>query len=755
MFAFVFERTDLARARRDAIFPAPPGRTPDHDLRSREEVWLSPPAFRPGNEYAGSAGNVVQAGHVHGDVHVRTSAPDGARAPVPRQFHGMVRHFVGRDTELDRFRRIMEQRTIEGLLATPTIIVSGAPGVGKTALLVHWVRQVMDEFPDGVLFVDLHGYGPVTPKNTSQVLDGFLRALGISPQLIPAELEDRSALFRSMLARRRMIVILDNADTSERIRPLLPGSEFALTLITSRSILSGLVARDGADRMTLDTLSPAEADGLLRQIIGIDRVGAEPAAAAELARLCAYLPLALRIVAERISAQPHARLADLVADLTSEARRLDILSPEDDEQTAVRAVFSWSYRALTPPVARLFRLLGSSPCPDLGVPAISALAGLGSTETRNLLFSLVSLHLLTEHQRGRYKFHDLLRVYAAERAAEDEPETERAAALDRLLTWYLDAAEAADRRVAPGAASIAPVRDLAVEFGSYDEALAWFEAEKDNLRVMIRWALESGRPDIAAYIPLEMWGFFNIRKYWTDWLSCNEIGLAAVRQSGNRRAEAWLLTSQGTAYRNLRRRSEAIECHRGALDKFDMITDPAGVGYGRQNLANVQADGREFDAAMVNFGLALDAFGQVGDSRDKYRGEGVTFNSMAVAYNNMGRHLNALECAQEAITRWTELDSGHGLAFGHHSIGTAYAGLERFDEAVTSFDAALRIRRQINDRHGEGRSLLALGVVQQALNRMADARESVRSAMEIFTVLNAPEAEDAAALLARLEQSGS
>lgn len=716
---------------------------------------MNPPAYNLGNEHTGSADNVVQARHVHGSINVHTSLPDVTPTPVPHQLHGVVRHFVGRAAELSQLRTVLEQRPAEEPLVTTTIVVSGAPGVGKTALLLHWVRQVRDQFPDGVLYVDLQGYGPVSPKNTGQVLESFLRALGVPPQLIPSDPEDRSALYRTMLTSRRMVVILDNADNSKRIRPLLPGSEFTLTLITSRSILSGLAVRDGAYRMTLDTLSPSEAENLLRQIIGADRVETEPAAAAELARLCAYLPLALRIVAERISAQPHARLADLVGDLTSEARRLDILSPADDEQTAVRAVFSWSYRALTPPAARLFRLLGTSPCPDLTVPAISALVDLDPPETRNLLFNLVSLHLLTEHQRGRYKFHDLLRVYAAERAGEDEPAAERAAALARLLNWYLDAADAADRRVAPGGASITPARELTVEFGSYDEALAWFETEKENLRAVIRGALESGHHDIAAYLALEMWGFFNIRKYWTDWLACNEVGLAAANLSGNQRAEAWLLTSQGTAYRNLRRRAEAIEFHRRALEKFDQINDLAGVGYARQNLANVQADGREFQAALVNFDLALDAFRQLTETRDRLRGEGVTFNSMAVAYNNMGEYSNALACARNAIDKWTELDSGHGLAFGHHSIGTAYAGLGRFDEAIASFDAALRIRRQINDRHGEARSLLALGAVQQDLHRVVDARESARSAVEIFTVLNAPEIEDAAALLTQLEQSGS
>jgi len=702
------------------------------------------------NEVSGLADNVVQVGKLVGDVHVHP-APVPLSVDVPNQLPGSVRHFVGRQLELAALNFVLQQRTPLGDLTTPTVILSGSPGVGKTALLTHWARQSLSHFPDGVLYADMQGFASASsPRNPSSVVDGFLRSLKVADVGVPIDLEDKVALYRSMVSNRQMLVFLDNVDSSDRVRPLLAGSDRCLTLIASRSMLSGLVARDGAYRMTLDMLPPQEANELFRAIVGAERVDEEPEAAAEMVRLCAYLPLAIRIAAERVSAQPYARLSDVVGDLSQEAGRLDLMSTEDDEATAVRAVFSWSYRPLDPPVARMFRLLGLCPMVDISTEAAAALAGTGLSQTRQLLFKLTSLHLLTEHQRGRYRLHDLLRVYAYERAQDEEKSDELENAVGRLLDWYLDSAQAANLKVAPGAVAVTPSRNSQVSFESFSDALTWFETERENLRLLIRHAEQLGRYHHAAYLPLEMGSYFNIRKYWTDWLYCNQIGISAARQSKNNIAEAWLLTNRGTALRNLRQWTEAIECHELALRLFDELGNPAGIGFARQNLANAQADEKRFDLAMPNFELALASFGSMPSGPDAHRGEGVTLNSMGVAYNNMAEYDNALTTAERAMVRWTELGSDHGIAFSRYNMGNSYLGMHRYDEALASFEAALRIRRDIQDRHGEARTLLSLGITQNLRGDPSSARTSWEAALEIFTDLSAPEADDVTDLLAGL-----
>lgn len=697
----------------------------------------------------GTADHVIQAGHVHGDLHVN-AVPVRPAPAAPNQLPPLAHPFVGRSREISTLNSVLASLTAASELHPNTVIVSGSPGVGKSALLAEWATRNRANFPDGLLYSDANGYSEsATPRGAAQMIDGFLRALGVAPASLPVELDEKALMFRSALAGRRMLVVLDNVDASERARPLLASGP-SLTLIASRSMLSGLVARYGAFRMTLDMLSPEESNALIRQIIGDERVSAEPEAALELARLCAYLPLALRIAAERASAQPHARLADIVADLSSEQSRLDFMSAEDDEQTAVRAVFSWSYRPLNPDLARTFRLLGLSPVPDLSAEAAAALTGVELPAARKLLFSLVNLGLLDERSRGRYGFHDLLHVYARERAEEQESPEAGEAAIARLLGWYLDQAQAANHGVAPGAVPITPRRSGLVPFASFGAALEWFEAEKSNLRTLTQYAWENGHREFAAFAPLEMGSYFNIRKYWSDWLYCNQIGISAARQLGDAGAEAWLLTNRGTALRNLRRWNEAVQCHERALARFDATVDPAGIGYARQNLANAQADEGKFEQAIPNFRLALNSFESVPDRSDRFRGQGVTLNSMAVAYNNMGEYDNALDCAQTAIARWNDLHSPHGVAFSRHCIGGAYAGKRAYDQAVENYREALRIRREIHDTHGEGRALVSLGQTQRLQGDLAQARTSWELALEIFESLGAPEKADTAVLLQEL-----
>lgn len=445
------------------------------------------------NDMSGDADNVVQAQVVQGGIHVHHGK--AASWPTPRQLPPDVSHFTGRAIELDRLDRLLESPADGQAPAIVISAIAGAGGMGKTTLAVHWAHRVRDQFPDGELYVNLQGFaaGPlVTP---AQALEGFLRALGAPSDAIPDDVEGRAGLYRSMVAGRRMLVMLDNAAKADQVLPLLPGTPTCLVIVTSRSLLSGLMVRAGAQRMALDVLTPDESATLLRQIIGPDRVDEEPAAVIELAQCCAYLPLALRIAAERMAARPHVTVADVVEALAVEAERLDELAAEDDETAQVRAVFSWSYRALSPETARVFRMLSLHPGPTISVPAASALAGSDTRAMRRQLDDLAGVHLLEQTARDRFQFHDLVRVYAAERAVDEEDDEARWTALWRQFMWYLHSARAAlavsDPRFGELTFGPPPPGCNPLSFDSAHQTAEWCSLEVGNIQAVLEPILQS------------------------------------------------------------------------------------------------------------------------------------------------------------------------------------------------------------------------------------------------------------------------
>jgi hypothetical protein len=439
------------------------------------------------NEVSGAADNVVQARDVQGGIHVYQAKT--STWPVPRQLPSDVSHFTGRAAELDRLDTLLDSPADD---QAPTMVISaiaGAGGMGKTTLAVHWAHRVRDQFPDGELYVNLQGYGARPRVTPEQALDGFLHALGVSSEKIPQDVEARAGLYRSIVAGRRILMVLDNAAKADQVLPLLPGSPTCLVIVTSRSLLSGLMVRAGVERMALDVLTPDEATTLLREIIGSDRSDEEPAAVAELAKCCAYLPLALRIAAERVAARPHLTAADVVEDLAVEAQRLDVLAAEDDETAQVRAVFSWSYRALSTETARVFRMLGLHPGPTISVPAAAALVGSDPHVIGRQLDLLAGAHLLGQTARDRFQLHDLIRVYAAECAALEDGEDMCSLAVRRLFGWYMHSANSALEFLAPGVCRETlefPLMGCTpAVFADFDEARAWHEKEAGNIRAVL------------------------------------------------------------------------------------------------------------------------------------------------------------------------------------------------------------------------------------------------------------------------------
>ncbi len=366
---------------------------------------------------------------------------------VPRQLPADVAAFTGRArelAELDRLLAVGGKRGDAGGDSAPAGIsaITGMAGVGKTALAVRWAHQVAERFPDGQLYVDLRGYDPGQPMPAADALAGFLRALGVPGRDIPAEEQERAALYRSLLAGRRMLVVLDNVSEVEQVRPLLPGAKGCVAAVTSRDSLSGLVARHGAARLDLDLLPLPDAVSMLRALIG-SRVDADPAAAVALADRCSRLPLALRVAAEQAAALSPAPVRELVGELADQQRRLELLDVGGDPRTAVREVFSWSCRHLDADAARAFRLIALHPGSDWGHYAAAALAGITVNRADRMLRLLARAHLIRPAGAGRYGMHDLLRDYGAEQAVRDDAELARRAALTRLFDYYLHTAAAA------------------------------------------------------------------------------------------------------------------------------------------------------------------------------------------------------------------------------------------------------------------------------------------------------------------------
>src|SRR5579872_6671202 len=392
------------------------------------------------SELSGSARDVIQARDVSGGVHFHRADPEPV--PVPRQLPGNARGFVNRVAEIQQLDEALAHLK-DDPNALALLVITGTAGVGKTSLAVHWAHRIRQDFPDGQLYINLRGYDPGEPVVPDEALDRFLRALGMPAEAIPADSQAKESAYRSMVADRQVLIVLDNASSARQVRPLLPGTPSCVVVVTSRSRLSGLVARDGARRVLVDVLAPTDAVELLRRVTAEYRHDDEARELSELARLCVGLPLALRIAGERAASRPRTLLRDLIASLRNETELWDVLSAGDDEDAdAVRTVFAWSYRALPPDAAHLFCLLGLHPGPHLGLPAIAALAGESISRTRQQLDVLVGTHLIEQPAPDRYQFHDLLRAYAVDKTHDLDDPVAIAAARARLFGWYLHSAKA-------------------------------------------------------------------------------------------------------------------------------------------------------------------------------------------------------------------------------------------------------------------------------------------------------------------------
>jgi Domain of unknown function (DUF4062)/NB-ARC domain len=470
---------------------------------------------------------------------------------VPRQLPAAVQHFAGRTTELAALTGLLRRRAETG----GTVVISaigGTAGVGKTALAVYWAHQVADRFPDGQLYVNLRGFDPAgTVVEPAEAVRRFLDAVGVPPERIPADLDAQAALYRSQLAGRRMLVVLDNARDTAQVRPLLPGAPTCLVLVTSRNQLSGLVAADGAHPIILKLLTPDEAQDLLTRRLGPDRTAAEPEAVEQIITACARLPLALAIVAAQAATHPHLPLATLASELCTDADRLGPLTT-DDPATDVRAVFSWSYHALIPEAARLFRLLGLHPGPDISTPTAASLAALPTSRVRLLLAELARANLIVEPIPGRYGFHDLLRAYAADLAHTVDTDQQRHNATHRILDHYLHTAYTAERLLNPARDPItlsSPQTGVAPEqLVDHRQALDWFTTERPVLLATVDHAATTGWDTHAGQLTWTLTTFLGRRGHWHDQVVAGRAAVAAAQRLADPPAQARAYRTVADAY---------------------------------------------------------------------------------------------------------------------------------------------------------------------------------------------------------------
>jgi tetratricopeptide (TPR) repeat protein len=552
---------------------------------------------------------------------------------------------------------------------------------------------------------------------------------------LPAGADAQADLFRSLTADRRVLVVLDNAATPGQVRPLLPGGAASQVVITSRGLLSGLVAREGARRLVLELLPEDDAVRLLSRVIGADRADSEPLAVRELVRQCARLPLALRVLAERIASRPGRRLAELGAELTVQRRRLDVLTAADDETAAMRPVFSWSYRSLAPDAARLFRLLGLHAGPHVSGQAAAALAGV--PDAGDLLDRLTGAHLLTVVGPDRYQPHDLLRCYARELAdAQEHDERERA--VRDVLTWYLLTADAANTALMPQRMAVPitarPGPAAPLRFDGPDRARTWFEAEHPNLVAAVGQAADAGLHDIAWQLPATLWSFFYLSKRWADWTGTHTTGLASARRctgEHGEHGEARMLHSLGTAAWNQGRLDEARDHYDRALAIWRRHDDRLGESQTLNNLGATLCARQEFDEALVCYRRALRLRTGIGDRR----GQGQTLNNLGEAHRELSQFGSAIEYFEQALEIHREVADSFGQSQTLANLGVVHREVGRAAEAVGYFVRALAVCRGMGDSLGVAANLIDLGRTLRETGETGRAHDSWAEASAVLAGL--------------------
>ena len=660
----------------------------------------------------------------------------GAGPPLPlvAQLPADIPDFTGRDEQVQALRDLLGgPRRVDSPGAVIVAAVIGAGGLGKTTLAVHAAHLLRGQFPDGQLYARMLG-AAAHPATPGDVLARFLRDLGMDPASIPASEEERAAHYRSRLTDRKVLIVLDDAHDAAQVRPLLPGSASCAVLITTRNRLPDL---SGSRYVDLDVLGPPEARAMFAGIIGPDRAAAEPDATREVLTACAGLPLAIRIAGARLTARTTWTVRTIADRLSDERRRLDWLKTGD---LAVRACFEVSFTSLPGAEAdgvdpaHAFRLLGLWPGSSVGLPAAAAMLGEPGESVADALEVLVNAQLLQEPAADRYRFHDLLKAYAAERAVAEELLSTRDAAVRRVLSWYLHTAVAMARVLSPHRELTTPEQlepgTVPVAFSTVEAALDWGEQERTNLVAATRLAAAAGLHDVAWQLPVAAYSFFYRRTYWEEWLVSHDVALDSVRQIGDRQGEASVLNNIGMAYAR-RRMEEGVRYFQQTLDIRREIGDRRGEAQAANNAAYANLLLGRFDEALDQLRLALSVQREVGH---RY-GEGIALNNLGEAYIELGRPAEAVDWFGQALAVYRELGARPVEADTLSNLGTANANLGRLDEALGYLRQAEETHHEVGDRYGEAVDLKQLGEVQRRAGSARDAEQAWARALAIFDAL--------------------
>ena len=644
--------------------------------------------------------------------------------PVPAQLPLDLPGFVGRERELARLDTILAGDAHRGSVLV--WVLSGTAGVGKTRLALRWAHQVAQRFPDGQMYVNLRGFDPTgSPTAPAQALRGFLDALGVASPRIPMDPDTQASLYRTLLANRKMLVLLDNARDADQVRPLLPGAPGSLVVITSRNQLSGLAATDGAHLLTLDLLSQSEARQLLAHRLG-HRVDAEPEATDEIVTACARLSLALAILGARAAGHPGFPLAALAAELREARDRLYALGDDTDPLSDVRTALSWSYHALGPDAARLFRLLGLAPGYSMSVGAAAALTGHPPQRARRLLAQLLRGNLIEELSPDCYSFHDLLRLYAAERARIEEDAHECDAALTRLLHYYLYSADAAARLLYPQKMRFAtpPPPDpstpyLAIGFEENTDAATWLDTQRANLVAAVCHAAEHGPQPLAWLLADALRGYFWLRMHIVDWRITAHAALSAAETHADERGQTAAQFSLGDMHFCERQHHHAIDRYTRALELAEHSGWQEGQAATRGSLGAAYRQIGQLREAGDHITQALETLRRVGH----LPGQAVNLLNLGVVKWVLGELTEAAECYSQALACYRKIGSQVGEAAALGNLAEVWHALGRHEEAREYLDQSHALAKPIGDLGNEAEGIRLLAEWHRDAGHHAEALE--------------------------------
>ncbi|GAA1371469.1 AfsR/SARP family transcriptional regulator [Catellatospora chokoriensis] len=649
---------------------------------------------------------------------------------LPRQLPASITDFVGRDDQLDQIRQVLgrspdDDRDHRGM---PVVVISGMDGVGKSSLAIRAAHELGEHYPDGQLYADMHTWDG--QDRSAELLARFLRALGVTGSAIPDGVDERGELYRSMLSGKRMLVVLDDVPPDVPVLPLLPGSSSCGVIIASRLRLTGL---PGVRQIDLDVFDLQQSLQMLTGMVGRDRILADRADAAELADLCGGLPLALRITGARLASRPHWRLGGLVHRLRDEAKRLDEFTHHGLE---LRSSIRLAYRALDGRAQRLFRLCSLLRAPDFPGWTAAALLDCSTDEAEEILESLVDARLVDivqyPYTSVRYRLHDLIRVYAAEKLGEEETDQDSAAALARVLGGWLALAEAAHQidyggnyTTLHGGAQrwTMPREEAARQIG---DPADWWEAERRALAVAVRQAAEAGLSELCWDLSLTMISLFESKGYFDDWRECTSLAYQAAERDGNRIGMAAMRYSLGTLYLFQSRLAEADDCFATALEMFRAEGLEHGCALVLRNAAHI--DGLRGDVASMlgKYTASLDIMRRVGDRI----GEAHIMRNLAKHRMDEGDYQGATELLDQALVICEQTGCLRVQAQVLHRFAEVHLATGRLDLAKPCLHQVLRIVRDTGDRIGETHALYSLGLLRHREGRSDDAEVIIAHTLE-------------------------